>query len=622
MSRLFGYSRPPIPTSISARSLVKKNAALFGLGYIYRGGVSTPGLVSTPDHSSLDITGDLDLRALIHPGRSWNEADPAERLIIAKRESSSPADLSYQFLLSRQPGVTFFSMGWTEADTTVRGELSSEDLDIPPYVGPIWVRATLDVDNGAGGYEVKFYYSLDSVDTDPGLVVWVQHGTTMVGGVTTNIRNTVSAIELGSYNDGLEQVLDGKFYYAEIRDGIDGTIVANPDFRYRTDLLNYVTLSGASAYVATPDHASLDITGDIDLRVDTLAVDWTPGINAKVIAKLDFGNSTGYEFYLNDVNGLTAAWFNSNSELRVIPSTAATGITDNTRMQIRATVAFSGVNDQTIFYTRAATLDLSDNTGWTQLGATVNSSSTAGNIRAGISQVVLGADSDGVGNQWNGRIYEALILNGINGTAVASPDFRRDGISDASGKVWSYFGAAKSGNDPTQLTDSTKKIWTVGSPIWWALPLQGTEPAATAINLSHIGPTAVVNAPSSINGQVVNSHIGPVSVVNDLVQVTGSITGDHIGPTSILTAPTITGAITLTHIGPTSVVNAPSLLVFITLSHIGPIATVNAPRLFASMSLQPVSVTSNVGWDTGPTGGGDLIDAIELEDSDFITVTV
>lgn len=35
----------------------------------------------------------------------------------------------------------------------------------------------------------------------------------------------------------------------------------------------------------------------------------------------------------------------------------------------------------------------------------------------------------------------------------------------------------------------------------------------------------------------------------------------------------------------------------------------------------PIAVLSNDGWDTGPVGGGDLVDALETAGSDYITVT-
>jgi hypothetical protein len=80
-----------------------------------------------------------------------------------------------------------------------------------------WVRATLDVDNGAGGYEVKFYSSTDGV-------TWTQIGVTRTG-VGTTVGDSADALEIGTGFVGAGH-LEGLIHYAEVRNGIDGTVVA------------------------------------------------------------------------------------------------------------------------------------------------------------------------------------------------------------------------------------------------------------------------------------------------------------------------------------------------------------------------------------------------------------
>lgn len=155
-------------------------------------------------------------------------------------------------------------------------------------------------------------------------------------------------------------------------------------------------------------------------------------------------------------------------------------VNDGERLQIRCTVdTNNGAGSyETKFWYRSPSLGLglTDNSQWTQLGTTV-SAATATFYSGANSELALGAWVGGAG-AWtlDGRIYEALYLDGIDGAVVAHPDFRQGGMPDESGKVWSYFNSAKSGNDPTKLTDSTGKVWTVNGTAWRVLPLQGTEP--------------------------------------------------------------------------------------------------------------------------------------------------
>jgi hypothetical protein len=80
-----------------------------------------------------------------------------------------------------------------------------------------WVRATLDVDNGASGNDVRFYTSDDGV-------VWTQLGATQTtGGVTSIYEPTAQPWELGGYGQVTFPTV-GKIYEVQIREGINGPI--------------------------------------------------------------------------------------------------------------------------------------------------------------------------------------------------------------------------------------------------------------------------------------------------------------------------------------------------------------------------------------------------------------
>ena len=79
------------------------------------------------------------------------------------------------------------------------------------------MKVTLDVDNGAGAYEVKFYHR--STDADS----WVQLGATITGGATTDIEDSTQDVTL--FSSFVSNVLNGDIYRVQQKVGIGGTTV-------------------------------------------------------------------------------------------------------------------------------------------------------------------------------------------------------------------------------------------------------------------------------------------------------------------------------------------------------------------------------------------------------------
>ena len=84
-----------------------------------------------------------------------------------------------------------------------------------------WLRATLDTDNGASGYDLKFWMSDDGF-------AWTQLGTTITGGAVTSIYQTTGQVyEIGSRGGsatgaGAVGGAVGTFYRAHVCGLIDG----------------------------------------------------------------------------------------------------------------------------------------------------------------------------------------------------------------------------------------------------------------------------------------------------------------------------------------------------------------------------------------------------------------
>jgi hypothetical protein len=125
---------------------------------------------------------------------------------------------------------------------------------------------------------------------------------------------STAILEIGSQNAGAAANSKGKFYRAQVYNGIAGTLVFDADASIITDgtastfkerstnaatvtinksgtgtfasTNSYLYLPGVvSNYASAPDSAALDIVGDIDLRVKVALDDWTPAAQTALVAK-------------------------------------------------------------------------------------------------------------------------------------------------------------------------------------------------------------------------------------------------------------------------------------------------------------------------------------------------
>lgn len=212
-----------------------------------------------------------------------------------------------------------------------------------------------------------------------------------------------------------------------------------------------------AGYAETPDHASLDVAGDIDIRVAVALIDWTPASVQQDLVTKHFGtgaNQASYAFAVRTDNMLLFRWSTDGAAMNppAAVSTVAPTVADRGLLAVRMTFdADNGAGQNvTTFYTKTTTpttaaADVASDTGWTQLGATVTQAGVV--VLANTPTAVrIGCRSDG-GNQTNGSFYTAVIKSGINGTTVANPDFTAQPIGiapfdDGAGRTWTPGGDA------------------------------------------------------------------------------------------------------------------------------------------------------------------------------------
>lgn len=202
-------------------------------------GVS-PGRAQTPDTASLDVVGDLDLRVLV----ALDDWTPSAMQTLISKWNTTGNQRSY-LLQVLSTGVLRFN--WSTLGTAAL----SADSTVAPTVAngnALWVRATIDVDNGAAGRTVTFYTS----PADDG-VVWTQLGATVTTAGVTSIFASTANLEVGARQAGTLENVTGNVYAAQVLNGIAGTVVANPQFRDQAaGTTSFVDSAGLTWTVVSP----------------------------------------------------------------------------------------------------------------------------------------------------------------------------------------------------------------------------------------------------------------------------------------------------------------------------------------------------------------------------------
>lgn len=266
--------------------------------YVYLPGVNG-NYLSTPDVAALDITGDIDLRVKVALD-DWTPA--AEGYLLSKWSSGQQS-----YILAVTTGGNLRLYWTTNGSTNI---LRTSTVALGLANGAVkWVRATLDVDNGASGHDAKFWTSDDGSS-------WTQLGTTVTTAGTTSIWSGSAQVEVGTHSSGTAATGGaGKHYRAQVYSGIGGTLVLDVDTSVitsgaatsfqsvdsspKTVTVNRATsgkkacavtascwLLGTDDYIEVPDNADLDFAASDSFTVLAVHRAWaTFGTNDVLVAK-------------------------------------------------------------------------------------------------------------------------------------------------------------------------------------------------------------------------------------------------------------------------------------------------------------------------------------------------
>lgn len=238
LNNISGRYSPRNPTSdlygLIGRNTPVRVSVPYGESYLGLDG-EAGSRISCPDAAALGITGDIDIR-LEATLLSWRAAqDLAGKYVTTGNQRSWAMQLN---------AAGHLTLTWSTAGTsaTLRDLVSTVPVPVPAG-RRLAVRVTLDVDNGAAGHTATFW-TADSIGG-----TWTQLGDLVVGTGTTSIFDSTAIVEVGEIAAATSapQVsnpvsgqfdtttgLSGKIHRFELRSGIGGTAVANPNLTIQT----------------------------------------------------------------------------------------------------------------------------------------------------------------------------------------------------------------------------------------------------------------------------------------------------------------------------------------------------------------------------------------------------
>lgn len=191
------------------------------------------GKASTPDAAGISITGDIDIRVELE----LNSFSPYVGLMSK--------GLAWFFEV-RSTGIP--RLTWSPTGLGTGAIIANATAAVSSGLQAL--RVTLDVNNGAGGNTATFYTA--STISGP----WTQLGSPVVTAGTTSIGDDVGPLQVGvthGFGGGSSTQADALYYKAELRNGINGSIVANPDFSIQSNSdTSFVDAQGLT-WTLTPD---------------------------------------------------------------------------------------------------------------------------------------------------------------------------------------------------------------------------------------------------------------------------------------------------------------------------------------------------------------------------------
>jgi hypothetical protein len=264
----------------------------------------------------------------------------------------------------------------------------------------------------------KFTYSPPS-DTDQKNFMAARLGVSSSASALDILKDAPFYIDSRNFSSGSQYIqnLGWRRDGLNTRLGSSGASDSNDPLYLTPESNGYVYLPGVFGnFLSVPDEAALDITGDIDLQARVTFDETTADVNYGIISKSDIGSNRSFEWrFIGGIYGLTIEVSSNGSSVTQVDSRSTLPYGNGVPHWVRVTWRASDGRVQ--FFT--APDQLSPPSSWTQLGT--NKTAAVGSLYAGTANVYVGARYT-VTSPMSGRMYRAIIKNGIDGTTVLDID--------------------------------------------------------------------------------------------------------------------------------------------------------------------------------------------------------
>jgi hypothetical protein len=185
--------------------------------------------------SNLTISGDLDMAVL------FQRSDTSQIGTLMARANGIGTVYSFHWGIDASGGMRMtyrWSTNGTNTGIVAAKTVAAASLPLVSNI-PIWFRVTHDVDNGASGNDVRFYWAKYN-GTTAVPTTWTQMGATQNTAGTTAIVNVSQPFSTGTSAAGAPAISAGaRIYRSYVRDGIDGSML----FDFDASRIGFITSS-------------------------------------------------------------------------------------------------------------------------------------------------------------------------------------------------------------------------------------------------------------------------------------------------------------------------------------------------------------------------------------------
>jgi hypothetical protein len=183
------------------------------------------------DTAALHITGDTEIRLDMWP-HTWRLPAGALTMVLASRYTLTGNQRAWAVLMNSDGTLALF---WTTDGTAATRVVATSTAPVPAASGRLSLKITLDVDNGASGWTVTFSTASSINGT------YTTLGSPVTGSGVTSVFAATSALIIGTGADsaGIQSggyAYGGKTYELQLRNGIGGSLVANPIYGTQSTL--------------------------------------------------------------------------------------------------------------------------------------------------------------------------------------------------------------------------------------------------------------------------------------------------------------------------------------------------------------------------------------------------